>query len=178
MTRPPNQTIRSPDQTTSSDHPTRPQDSILAYSVSNQHSIPSLLKWYRSGAFFVGLGRGGYIELWMNLAKQTFHTRSAWSFRTLFRLRLIVVRLASGFPGLVRASPSLFHKMGSFAGVRSAIRIRLLRIGSAFFDRFGILDSVRLLGKGSAAYFSAFFRWTSPPPSLSSSSSSSLPAPA
>ena len=126
-----------PIQTTSSDHPNRPQDTILDYSASNQHSIPSLLKWYRSGAFFVGLGRGGYIELWMNLAKHTFHTRSARSFRTL-RLKLIVVRLASGFPGLVRASPSLSLKMGSFAGVRSAIRFRLLAIGSAFWIWFGI----------------------------------------
>ena len=66
-----------PIQTTSSDHPNRPQDTIFDYSASNQHSIPSLLKWYRSGAFFVGLARGGYIELWMNLAKHTFHTRSA-----------------------------------------------------------------------------------------------------
>ena len=77
-----------------------------------------------------GLGQGGYIELWMNLAKHTFHTRSASSFRNFFRLTLTVVRLASGFPGLVRASPSLFHKMGSFAGVRSAV-------SSAFRNRFG-----------------------------------------
>ena len=49
-----------------------------------------------------------------------------------FRLKLIVVRLVSGFPGLVRASPSLSPKMGSFAGVQSAIRVRHLGIGSAF----------------------------------------------
>ena len=42
-----------PIQTTSSNHPTRPQDIILDYSASNQHSIPKLLKWYRSGAFFM-----------------------------------------------------------------------------------------------------------------------------
>ena len=92
-----------------------------------------------------GLGKGGYIELWMNLAKHTFHTRSASSFRNFFRLNLTVVRLASGFPGLVRASPSLFHKMGSFAGVRSAV-------SSAFRNRFGFLDS--------ASSFCAFSRWT------------------
>ena len=46
--------------------------------------------------------------------------------------------------------------MGSFAGVRSAIRIRILRIGSAFKDRFGFLDLVRLLGKGSVHLFLPF----------------------
>ena len=94
-----------------------------------------------------GLGQGGYIELWMNLAKHTFHTRSAWSFRNFFRLNLTVVRLASWFPGLVRASPSLFHKLGSFAGVRSAVssasRNRLGFFGFGFgFDsrkRFGCI---------------------------------------
>ena len=60
-------------------------------------------------------------------------------FGLLIWLNLTVVRLASGFPGLVRASPSLFHKLGSFAGVRSATGIRLLGIGSAFRIRF---DSV------------------------------------
>ena len=60
-------------------------------------------------------------------------------FGHLFRLNLTVVRLVSGCPGLVRASPSLFHKLGSFAGVRSATGIRLLGIGSAFKIRF---DSV------------------------------------
>ena len=92
----------------------------------------------------MGWVKGGYIELWMNLAKHTFHTRSAQSFRTFFRLKLIVVRLGSGFPGLVRASPSLSHKMDSFAGVRSAIRFRLLAIGSAFWMRFGIKETARL----------------------------------
>ena len=66
-----------PIQTTRSDHPTRPQDTILDYSASNQYSIPNLWKWYRSGAFFMGWVKGGYIKLWMNLAKNTFHTRSA-----------------------------------------------------------------------------------------------------
>ena len=80
----------------------------------------------------------------MNLAKHTFHTRSAWSFRIIFRLKLIVVRLVSEFPGLVRASPSLSLKMGSFAGVRSAIRVRLLGIGSAFWTRPSFYKTVRL----------------------------------
>ena len=66
-----------PIQTTRSDHPTRPQYTILDYSASNQDSIPNLWKGYRSGAFFMGWVKGGYIKLWMNLAKHTFHTRSA-----------------------------------------------------------------------------------------------------
>ena len=46
---------------------------------------------------------------------------------------------------MVRASPSLFLKLGSFAGVPSATRIRLfLGIGSAFRIRFGFKESVRL----------------------------------
>ena len=48
-----------PIQTTTSDHPTRPQDTILDYSASNQHSITNLLKWYRSGEFFMGWVKGG-----------------------------------------------------------------------------------------------------------------------
>ena len=55
----------------------------------------------------------------------------------LIRLNISVVRLASGLPGLVRASPALFHKMGSFAGVRSTTRVRLLGFGLAFRNRFG-----------------------------------------
>ena len=55
-----------------------------------------------------GLGQGGYIELWMNLAKHTFHTLSAWSFRTLFRLNLTVVRLASGAPRAGKGLPCPF----------------------------------------------------------------------
>ena len=38
---------------------------------------------------------------------------------------------------MVRVSPSLFHKLGSFAGVRSTTRVRLLGIGSAFRNKFG-----------------------------------------
>ena len=53
------------------------------------------------------------------------------------RLNLTVVRLASGLPGLVRASPALFHKLGSFAGVRSTTKVRLLGFGLAFRNRFG-----------------------------------------
>ena len=72
-----------PHQTSRSDQPNQ-QITILDCSTSNQHSTPNLLKWYRSGALFVSWVKGGYIELWMNLAKHTFHTRSAWSFRTSF----------------------------------------------------------------------------------------------
>ena len=51
--------IRPPHQTTRSDHPTRPQTTILDYSASNHHSIPNLLKWYRSGVFLMGWVKGG-----------------------------------------------------------------------------------------------------------------------
>ena len=34
--------------------------------------------------------------------------------------------------------------MGSFAGVRSTITVRLLAIGSAFWIRFGFLEKIRL----------------------------------
>ena len=122
----PDHRIRSPHQSTQF-HP------WLHSFKSAQHSLSTEMVQVRCIPY--GLGQGGYIELWRNLAKHTFHTRSAWSFRTFFRLNLIVVRLVSGFPGLVRASPSLFHRMGSFAGVRSAIRVRLLGIGSAFWIR-------------------------------------------
>ena len=55
----PDHQIRPPHQTTRSDHPTRPQTTILDYSASNHHSIPNLLKWYRSGAFLMGWVTGG-----------------------------------------------------------------------------------------------------------------------
>ena len=61
----------------------------------------------------------------------------------LIRLNLTVVRLVSGVPWAVRASPALFHKLGSFAGVRSKTRVRLLGFGLAFSTRFGS-DFVRL----------------------------------
>ena len=156
QTRQPDQ-IRSPHQTT--DH----NPWLFSFQAA-QHNQPSEMVQVR--CIHYGLGQGGYIELWMNLAKHTFHTRSASSFRNFFGLNLTVLRLASGSPGLVRAFPSLFHKMGSFAGVRSAIRVRLLGIGWVFSD------SASIQGNGSAASFCTFFRWTSPPPSLSSSSSS------
>ena len=160
-------TTVKPDHQIRSDHPTRPQTSMLQ---TEKHTQP--LEMVQVRCIPYGLVQGGYIELWMNLAKHTFHTRSAWSFRKFFQLNLTVVRLASGFPGLVRASPSLFHKMGSFAGVRSAV-------SSAFRSRFGFLDSASVLGNGSAPCFCAFSRWTSPQsPFLSSSTSSSLQPPA
>ena len=51
-----------------------------------------------------GLGQGGYILLWMNLAKHTFHTRSAWS----FRFNLTVVTSVSGFPRAGKGLPCPF----------------------------------------------------------------------
>ena len=131
----PDHQFRLPHQTTGY-HPWR-----ISFQ-SAQHTQP--LEMIQVRCILYGLGRGWYIELWMNLAKHTFHTRSAWSFRIIFRLKLIVVRLVSEFPGLVRASPSLSLKMGSFAGVRSAIRVRLLGIGSAFWTRPSFYKTVRL----------------------------------
>ena len=131
----PDHQFRLPHQTTGY-HPWR-----ISFQ-SAQHTQP--LEMIQVRCILYGLGRGWYIELWMNLAKHTFHTRSAWSFRIIFRLKLIVVRLVSEFPGLVRASPSLSLKMGSFAGVRSAIRFRLLAIGSAFWIWFGIWETAQL----------------------------------
>ena len=46
-----------PHQTARSDRSTRPQATILNYSASIRHSTSNLLKWYRSGAFFVGWAR-------------------------------------------------------------------------------------------------------------------------
>ena len=63
--------------------------------------------------------------LWINLAKHTLHTRSARSLRMSYSDNLIVVRLASGFPGLVWAFPSFSFRLGFFAGIRSASRFRL-----------------------------------------------------
>ena len=52
-----------PHQTARSDRSTRPQATILNYSASNRHSTSNLLKWYRSGAFFVGWARRVYRAL-------------------------------------------------------------------------------------------------------------------
>ena len=71
----------SSDQTTRSDHPTDYHPWLLHFK-SAQHTQPREMVQVR--CIVCGLGQGGYIELWMNLAKHTFHTRSAWSFRTSF----------------------------------------------------------------------------------------------
>ena len=61
----------------------------------------------------------------MNLTKHTLKHTNTHTFGSkssvFFRLDLIVVILVRGFPGLVRASPSLFSDLGCFAGVRSTI---------------------------------------------------------
>ena len=69
----------SSDQTTRSDQPTDYYPWLLHFK-SVQHTQPREMVQVR--CIVCGLGQGGYIELWMNLAKHTFHTRSAWSFRT------------------------------------------------------------------------------------------------
>ena len=71
----PNHQIRSPHQTTGQ-HPR------LFSFWSAQHTQSTEMVQVRCIPY--GLGQGGYIELWMNLAKHTFHTRSAWNFRTFF----------------------------------------------------------------------------------------------
>ena len=85
QTQQPNQTIRSDRH-----HHTRPPDQIIPTDKhpwllsfkSAQHNQSLGMVQVRCIPY--GLGQGGYIELWMNLAKHTFHTRSAWSFRTSF----------------------------------------------------------------------------------------------
>ena len=76
----------------------------------------------------------------MNLAKQYFsHTFGLKSLDFLFRLYLIVVRVASGVPWAVKRLPIPFLFLECFVGIRSAIGVRL------FKNNFG-LDwmSVRL----------------------------------
>ena len=92
-TRPDNrQTPDNQNQPIRSDHHrhTRPADQIsptdyhpwLLHFKSAQDTQP--LEIVQVRCIVCGLGQGGYIVLWMNLAKHTFHTRSAWSFRTSF----------------------------------------------------------------------------------------------
>ena len=95
----PDHQFRSPHQTTGH-HPW-----LLSFR-SAQHTQP--LEMVQVRCILYGLGQGGYIELWMNLAKHTFHTCSALSFRTFFRLKLIVVRLASGVPWAGKGLPFPF----------------------------------------------------------------------
>ena len=59
-----------------------PPDHRLLSFQSSQHTQP--LEMVQVRCIPYGLGEGGYIELWMNLAKHTFHTLSAWIFRTFF----------------------------------------------------------------------------------------------
>ena len=96
--------------------------------------------------FLYGLGQGGYIELWMNLAKHTFHTRSASSFRILFRLNLTVVRLASRVPWAGKGLPFPFSLDGFLCrcSVNNKSTVRLLGIGSAFWIRLRFKETVRL----------------------------------
>ena len=71
----------SSDQTTRSDQPTDYHPWLLQFK-SAQHTQPRKMVQVRR--ILCGLGQGGYIELWMNLATHTFHTRSAWSFWTSY----------------------------------------------------------------------------------------------
>ena len=128
----PHQTIVRPDhqnQPIRSDHHrhTRPPDQI---SPTDYHSSTAPLQmstahptsWTGTGqvhCLWVGY-RGVYRALDEPCKAYFPHTFGLKFSDIFFRLNLTVVRLVSGCPGLVRASPSLFHKLGSFAGVRSA----------------------------------------------------------
>ena len=67
------------------DHTRPPSISPPISLTFSQHAQPAdrmLMSyfWYRSGPFLMGWVKGGwFIKLWMNLAKHTIHTRSAWS---------------------------------------------------------------------------------------------------
>ena len=78
QTRPPKSAHRirppPPNQTSRSDQPNQ-QPNILDCSTSNQHNTPREMEQVR--CIVCRLGQGGYIELQMNFAKHTFHTRSA-----------------------------------------------------------------------------------------------------
>ena len=99
-------TTATPDHQTRSHHRATGRYPWLLSFQSAQQTQP--LEMVQVRCILYGLGRGGYIELWMNLAKHTFHTRSAWSFRNFFWLNLIVVRLASGFPWAGKGLPYPF----------------------------------------------------------------------
>ena len=138
QTRSPNRTIRSHQQpqTRPSDQITPPEHTIPSLTAELQISTAQPIYWTGTGqvhSLWVG-SRWVYRAL-EEPCKAYFPHTFGLKLPDFFRLSLIVVRLVSGFPGLVRASPSLFHRMGSFAGVRSAIRVRLLGIGSAFWIR-------------------------------------------
>ena len=136
---------RPPNQTTRTDQPTRQQTTILQ---TEQHT--QLLEMVQVRCFLYGLGQGGYIELWMNLAKHTFHTLSAWSFRTFFRLNLTLFSLASGVPWAGKGLPFPFSLDGFLC------RCSVSNKNSAFRNRFGFLDSASIQGNGSVASFCAF----------------------
>ena len=65
----------NPDHQFRSPHQTTGQHSWLLSFQSAQHT--QALEMVQVRCILYGLGQGGYIELWMNLAKHTFHTRSA-----------------------------------------------------------------------------------------------------
>ena len=153
QTRPSNQSIRAASSQTTPDQirpQMRPQQTIVrpdhhqirpseqTSTATSDHRPPSLTtqlpisteyptSWTGTGqvhSLWVG-SRGVYKALDEPCKAYFPHTFGLKTSEFFFRLNLIVVRLVSGFPGLVRVSPSLFHKLGSFAGVRSATRVRL-----------------------------------------------------
>ena len=120
---------------------------------------------------------GQIVSLWVGL-RGVNRNSSGWTLQRilsthvrlevpglLFRLNLIVVRLVSGFPGLVRASPSLFH---SWVALQVFGNDRSSAFSNKFRLQFGIFSSFRRM----------HFIVASPSPSPSSSSSSSLLSPA
>ena len=69
------QTLVRPDHQIRSPHQITDHEPWLLGLQSAQHIKPFELIQVR--CILYGLGQGGYIELWMNLAKHTFHTLSA-----------------------------------------------------------------------------------------------------
>ena len=85
--RPSDQDARLPDhrpQTTDHRPQTIDHHPCLLSFQSAQLTQP--LEMLQVRCILYGLGQGWYIELWMNLAKHTFHTRSAYSLRIFFGL--------------------------------------------------------------------------------------------
>ena len=143
IVRPDHHQIRPSEQTTTATSDHRPPSLTTQLPISTEYPT----SWTGTGqvhSLWVG-SRGVYRALDEPCKAYFPHTFGLKTPEFFFRLNLIVVRLVSGFPGLVRVSPSLFHKLGSFAGVRSATRVRLLGIGSVFvfglasWKRFGYI---------------------------------------
>ena len=130
----------SSDPTTKSDHQIRTPDyqttDHYPCLLSFQAQLTQPLEMLQVRCILYGLGQGRYIELWMNLAKHTFHTRSAWSLRTLSGLT--VVRLVSGTSRAGKGLPWPFSLVGFLC------RCSVSHESSALRNRLGFFNSVWL----------------------------------